>query len=194
VRTLVLLFAVGCGADHGSHPIGDASASDDAPSFPDADLYFCDATADSAHVTVTDAGTATTYSRIHAGALIESGPVAPVNGIPMTIQLMFTDADHFSTTDGFDCIAPDYAGCPFTGALARTDSIPYGAEVGTHPVVFDSLTHAGLDAHGTLTIDAIIRPVDAAPGHIRGSVTTTSGADSVTGTFENNFCLLTATI
>jgi hypothetical protein len=189
VRALVLLLAVGCGADHHGSPAVDAP-----PILPDADLNFCDAAVDSAHVTVIDAGTTTTYARIHAGALILSGPVAPVNGIPMTIQLMFTDADHISTNDGFDCIAPDYAGCPLTGALARTEAIPYGAELGTHPVTFDSLTHAGLDAHGTVTIDAIIRPIDAAPGNIRGSVTTTSGADSVSGTFENNFCLLSATI
>ncbi|MEO8554801.1 MAG: hypothetical protein ABI678_32710 [Kofleriaceae bacterium] len=197
MRALILLFAIGCGPDVDGHSHFKDAGIDttqivDGPRGPDADLYFCDATADSAHVTVTDASTTTTYSRVHLATVLGGGPFAPTSAVQISLQMMFTDADHIGTNDAFDCLAPDYAHCPVTGALVPFAAVD-GVDPGTYPVAFESLNHAGLDAHGVLTINQIVLPTTA-PGHVKGSVTTTSGADAVNGTFENDICLVSVPI
>lgn len=49
---------------------------------------------------------------------------------------------------------------------------------------------------GTLTISAFVQPFENAPGRIAGSLSASSGAMSVSGTFDNDLCaaLLTETI
>lgn len=198
MRALILLFVVGCGPDVDGHSHFKDGAVDttpilDAPRGPDADLYFCDATSSSAHVDVTDAGTTTTYSRVHVAIILGGGAVAPISGVQITLQMMFTDAGRMDQNDVYGCLAPDYAHCPVTGAL-----VPYmavdGVDAGTYPVAFGSLTHTGLDAHGVITINQIMMPSSGSPGHVKGSVTTTNGADSVDGLFENDICLVSVPI
>jgi hypothetical protein len=192
------MFVVGCGPDVDGHSHVKDAGFDTTPIVdgrggPDADLFFCDAAPGSAHITVVDAGITTMYSRVHLATVLGGGPVAPASTVQVTLQMMFTDADHMVQNDVYDCLAPDYANCPTTGAFAPFASVD-GMDPGTYPMSFGSLTHAGLDAHGVLTINQIVLPDGDRFGHVKGAVTTTSGADSVDGLFENDICLVSVPI
>jgi hypothetical protein len=188
-----LCFVMACSADHGhGGPMIDAPRVD--ASTIDSTLSVCRAASGTASVTANDHGTTQTWTRLHAGGLWYSGPVA-VAGPPMSISLLFTDADPLDTTVGWCCQTPGQACCTADGIYAGTPAIPDGAEVGQHPVMISG-TKNGFAFDGTLTITYFLSPFLNAPGKITGSITGSVAGQSVTGQFDNTFCagLLTATI
>jgi hypothetical protein len=163
----------------------------------DAAPYECDAPQGSASVAFVRAGTTLTFSRVHAGGTWLVGPVAPLTGAPMTLELLFTDADMIPGATAGCCATAGSGCCPFTGVLANSSTaLPAGAELGMHALTFTSFQDPAFTASGTVSITSFVQPFEQAPGHISGTVTATAGADSVSGTFDNAFCsaLLTSTI
>lgn len=158
---------------------------------PDANYPFCDAAPGSAQITVRDGTTTLTFDRVHIGAILGGGALAPVAPDPISVQVMFTTLGEMTETDVYDCIGLDYAHCPASGAVLRVDGI---TGPGTYPVHYDALQHPGLDAQGTLTITQLRLPDSNGVGHVQGSVTTTAGVDSVAGTFENDICVVSVPI
>lgn len=200
MRALFLLFAIGCGPDvdpdHHQHPI-DAAPHDvakvpDAIAGPDADFGFCDSAPGSSHVTVVDQGVTTVYDRLHV--YIEAGgggPVAPFAQF-VPISMMFTSVGRLGDNDTANCLGGATNLCPAPGVRAYGTLENSGP--GEHPMTFEALTHADFSAQGSITITHFLLPTGSNVGHVMGSVATTTGTDSVTGTFENDICLVSVPI
>jgi len=197
VRHLVLaLVLTACSADHGGSitPHPDAAI---APTGPDADQGFCDAPANSAHVSIVlDTVTTIGFTSVHAGGVIAGGDIGPVTSYstPMSLLLVFVDETHLAQQTAIECSAPNQ-GCPMDGIVGRVDCIGCnGNDFGPHPIMLQSLQH-NASAMGTVTITDFIAPYSPTGiGHIAGSISTPDA--SFAGTFENDFCalLLGATI
>lgn len=191
------LAIVGCGKD-GPHLVAaDAQHFDGTPGLSDAPPYECDAPMGSAQLAFTRGGATATFGRVHAGGTWLVGPVAPVASAPMTLVLLFTDADAIPGTTASCCASVGSGCCPLTGLLGSSGmGLPSGAETGDHALRFTSFQDPGVDLAGTVTITDFVQPFEHAPGHIAGTVSATAGADHLTGSFDNAFCaaLLTATI
>lgn len=185
MRIALALALAACSADHATTPVADAQPV----AQPDADMYFCDAPANSSAVSIVIGGVPMGFTRVHAGGTIFSGPVAPVTGPAMSLKLLFVNQDHVAQNDALDCFAPPTP-CTLDGVLGQVDSIN---ELGPHPIMLESLQHA-VTVQGTLTITDFTRPYDPGRGHIAGSIATPD--NSVSGSFGNDFCdaLLSATI
>ena len=189
MRNLVLaLVLTACSADHGGaitpHP--DATI---APSGPDADQGFCDAPANSAHVSIVlDTVTTVGFTSVHAGGTISGGDVAPVTAPPMSLLLLFVDATHIDQNTAYECSGPNQ-GCPMDGIVGRVDCIGCTADdLGPHPIMLESLQHSA-SVMGTVTITSFTAPYSpTGVGHIAGSISTPDA--SVAGPFENDFCSL----
>jgi len=187
VKLCWLLALVGC--DHpSSHPI------DAAPVVVDTDPNFCDVSADSGHAALSIGGTSHTFSRVYAGGVLLVGPadIAPSNGPPMTLKLLFTDGDHLSQETLSCCSASGSSCCTLDGAIGDVDT----AEIGAHPVRLSSFQDSSFTAQGTITVTDYIGPYQTAPSRIAGSISTTSSGDGVNAMFDTTFCplLLSATI
>ncbi|MEO6773137.1 MAG: hypothetical protein ABI467_08945 [Kofleriaceae bacterium] len=184
--TLAVALAVplaACGEDHPSTP----HPPDAAPIVPpDADPAFCDAPANSAHVSIVLGNVTTVFTVVHAGGTLSGGPVAPVTSTPMSVRLELVDDPHLSADLAYTC-AQTGTGCPLEGIVGHVDSVGAGDELGPHPIMLESLQH-GLTVEGTLTITNFVQPFEHAPGHISGSITTPDG--SISGAFGNDFCAL----
>ena len=191
---IALVTSFGCGDDHTGPLVHDAKVVDS--STPDVDQPFCDAPAGSAHVSIVDAGVTTTAMRVHAGAVLESGPVAPaLNATPMAVRLLFTDADHVPLETAGCCQSPGSGCCTLDGVSAALgDGITSATALGTHPIMVIGLHDETFRVRGTLTITSFVDPFDQLPGRIAGTISTTDS--SVSGTLDNAFCaaLLTVTI
>jgi hypothetical protein len=194
---LAVVGLLGCGQS-GPHLVAaDAQHFDVNPVIVDAGPYECDAPQGSATITFVRAGATTTFSRVHAGGTWLVGPVAPVNGAPMTLELLFTDADQIPGATAGCCATTGSGCCPLTGVLASSGTaLAAGSELGGHELTFTSFQDPAFSTTGTVTITSFVHPFEQAPGHIAGTVSVTAGADSVAGSFDNAFCaaLLTATI
>lgn len=188
MRFFVCLALAACSADHGS-----PTHTADAPVVvaADADLNFCDAPANSSHVSITINSVTTGFTSVHAGGTLDSGPVAPVvplDSTAMSLRLLFVDNDHLPQDLAFACLASPNSACTIDGIRGEVDTVGGAASpLGPHPITLISLQHA-VTVQGTLTITDFVHPFDHAPGHITGSISTQDA--SVTGTFENNFCTL----
>lgn len=193
----MILGCLGCGHNQVVPIAFDAAPPPVDGTSVDADAFFCDAPLDSGHVTVVDAGVATTFARLHAGGTWLVGPVAPsATSAPMTVAMLFTDADHVPQEMANCCAFPGSGCCTLAGVAASTDGLASGTEVGTHPISFHGFQDQAFAIQGTLTITSFEQPFEHAPGHIAGSVSGTASGGSVTGSFDNTFCraLLTSTI
>ena len=188
MRFLVCLALAACSADHGT-----TTHTPDAPPVvpPDADLNFCDAPANSSHVSIKIGGVTTGFTSVHAGGTLNSGPVAPVvplDSAAMTLRLLFVDDDHLPQDMAFACFASPNSQCALEGIRGKVDTVGgTDSGLGPHPITLYSLQHA-VTVQGVLTITDFIQPFDHSPGHITGSIMTADG--SVSGSFENNFCTL----
>jgi hypothetical protein len=187
-----LCFVIACSPDH-HHTGVDAPRGPDATP-ADASLSVCRATAGTAAVTANDHGALQMWTRLHAGGLWFSGPVA-VAGPPMQISLWFTDADPLDSNVGYCCSSPNSTCCNVDGVFAQTQAIPDGAELGQHPITITGFRNSTFMFDGTLTITYFIEPFVSAPGRITGSISGSVAGQSISGQFDNTFCTaLTATI
>jgi hypothetical protein len=199
---ILLLAAAGCGRDEVLGPDApvipnfDGPQQFDGPPGVDAAPRLCTSAMGTADVTAAGPGGNVTYERLYAGALWEVGPVAPGPGAPMMITVLFTNVDPFDADRWNACQAGDTVNCNTNGLIAGTMSIAAGAEVGDHPVTFTKTDNPAYTVDGTLTITTFVHPFTSSPGQIAGSVDGTMGGRTVSGTFDNEFCvnLLTQTI
>src|SRR3569623_3251277 len=137
MRLLVLaLFVTACAAEHGS-----ATTHPDAAGVvtPDADRMFCDAPANSAHVSIVTNNTTTGFTSVHAGGVISGGDVAPFTAPPMSLVLVFVDETHLPERAAYECTAPNQ-GCPYEGVVGRVDCVGCdGNDLGPHPMTLQRL-------------------------------------------------------
>ena len=185
MRLLVCLALAACSADHGT-----TTHTPDAPPVvpPDADQSFCDAPANSAHVSIRIANVTTGFTTVHAGGTLAGGGVAPIDETAMSVNLLFVDDGHLPVDMAYACLASPNSQCALEGIRGTVDTVGGTAPaLGSHPIMLDSLQHAAT-VQGTLTITDFIQPFDHSPGHITGSIATMD--NSVSGTFENDFCTL----
>src|SRR5262245_7832998 len=144
---LVTIVLAGACAEHGSRPDG---------SVPDATLDRCAALPGTANVGLT-VGTTTTFTRLHAGGILQSGPVAPgaPEGplAPMTLDLVFVNDDPLLANTARCCAASEASCCAADGIVAHSiGSLAPGAEIGAHPVqILD--TKGSFQLQGSITID-----------------------------------------
>lgn len=180
---LCILALAACGRDHGSA----TTHADAAPVVtPDADQMFCDAPANSAHVSIVANNTTTGFTSVHAGGVISGGDVAPFTAPPMSLVLVFVNQTRLPESAAFTCTAPNQ-GCPYDGVVGRVDCIGCDAnDLGPHPITLQSLSE-NVTAQGTLTLTTFTPPFPG-PGHVTGSISTPDA--TVVGTFDNDFCML----
>jgi hypothetical protein len=190
VPALALALALAlaaCSADHGSavtHPDGAPVVG------PDADTMFCDAPANSAHVSLATSTGTVGFTSVHAGGTISGGDVAPVAAPPMSLLVVFVDQTRVSEQTIYECSAPNQ-GCPYDGIVGRVDCIDCNGDgLGPHPVTLQSLSQ-DLTVQGTLTVSEFSGPLYPATGHITGSISTPDA--SIVGTFDNDLCALLIT-
>ncbi len=184
----MLVLAVGC--SHPSHH----QDPDAAPVLADSPAPVCDAPAGTASVLAVGASSVT-FGRLFAGGVWFTGPVTGVASPPMSLSLLFTNAE-LADADSVCCGNHDAACCKADGLWISTDGLPSGGEPGTHPARIDRTPDGAFTLTGTIDITTFVQPFEHAPGRIAGSVTAVDGALSVSGSFDNAFCsmLLTATI
>jgi hypothetical protein len=161
-------------------------SADAAPPGPDADSRFCDAGADSAHVTLVTNNASQVFTSAFAGGVVGGGGVLPLTGQPMSITMMFTDEMHLPV-DTAECCLGGGTCCTLAGVVADTmDELLPGSELGSHPIMIRTFQDTNFTLQGTLTITDYVGPFDQAPGRISGSLS--SSNNSVSGTFANTFC------
>ncbi|HET9991656.1 MAG TPA: hypothetical protein VFQ65_24175 [Kofleriaceae bacterium] len=185
MRLLVCLALAACSADHGT-----TTHTPDAPPVvpPDGDQSFCDAPANSSHVSIRIANVTTGFTTVHAGGVLAGGGVAPIAETAMSVSLLFVDDGHLPQDMAFACLASPNSQCVLEGIRGSVDTVGGTAPaLGPHPIMLYSLQHA-LTVQGALTITDFVQPFDHEPGHITGSISTPD--NSVSGTFENDFCSL----
>lgn len=137
-------------------------------------------------------GTSHTFSRVYAGGVVPGGPFAPETGLPLTPMLLFSNGDHLSPNTLYCCAGSDSTCCSLEGVVAHADS----SAVGSHVVQLTSFQDPSFMVQGTITITDYVAPFETTPSRIAGSITTTSGGDSVNAMFDTTFCelLLSQTI
>jgi hypothetical protein len=155
----------------------------------------CTSATGTADITARMGGQTTTYTRLYAGGIWNTGPVAPVVAASMSVELVITDAAPVSAETGLCCSGPTDC-CPLQGLGMDLDPLLPGAEIGTHVVRIRALHDATFTLTGTITITDFVHPFEQAPGRIAGSVSASTGNRSVSGTLDNEFCaaLLNQTI
>ncbi len=172
---LVVLALAGCD-EHGKSP-----AHVDGGPTTDANLMSCTSLAGTADVAV---GTAR-FSRLDAGGVLLGGGGVAANGIPMSLDMLVTNAPALSAGDVSCCRSSDTTCCHSDGLVVHVDMLPAGGELGAHAATFKRATTPAFTAAGSVTITQFVQPFDQPPGRIAGSL---AGDSGISGTFDNAFC------
>ena len=190
---VLLVFAVGCSDNIHSAPQVLLDAPRDSPSGLDGDENFCDASTTSGHAALTRNGVTTDFSFTFVAGEVSGGDLLPGN-TPMGVTLLFTNSARLSPTTLQTCEAS--AQCPTDGVIARM-YVPTDAALGSHDAQLASFTDSAFTLNGTAEVTDFTNPVyEVNPGRVAGMITTTGSGDTLSATFDAQFCyqLLTATI
>lgn len=183
-RVLFVMLATGC-SEHGSS-VPDASVPD-AKQFMDARLTTCVSPAGSASVTATPS---LTFGRIYVGGIFGTGGVAPAAGTLVTLQLLITNAPEAAEEGLFGCEGQS-GSCTTDGLSARgTAALDTASPLGSHPVSIIRTIGGGPEVSGNVTITEYEDPLTSFPGHITGTIATTTQTLTVNGSFSAVFCPL----
>jgi len=147
---------------------------------PPADAFvgeLCSSEPGTANVTAQVVGPTRVYDHAFGGGILNGA-----SGSPITLKLVLANQSPVSP----GCASPG-ENCGSDVLVAKIDVLASGSELGGHDAnVFDVL---GFSAPGTLTITAWSNPFDASPGHIAGSLSASTEAIAIQGTFDTVFCV-----
>lgn len=168
MRMLLAFVLVGCAQQPPTpEPV-------DAP--PDVAGATCSSANGTANVALQVVGPTKVYERAYGGGILNG-----VADAPFTLKLVFANQSPVPV-----CCASAGESCCSDALVAEVLLIPKGGELGSHDAnVFDVL---GFSSTGTLTITDWSHPFDMLPGHVAGSLTASTGAAAIQGTFDTVFC------
>src|SRR5438067_9443108 len=108
--------------------------------------------AGTANVKLSTQVVASTFARMHAGGIWETGPFN-VASPPMTFDLLFVNTDPLDANTAHCCVASDKSCCSADGVVAHgVSALVSGSELGSHAVkVSDTKASFTLDGSFTIT-------------------------------------------
>src|SRR3569832_208437 len=99
---------------------------------------FCDAPANSAHVSIVTNNTTTGFTSVHAGGVNSGGDVAPFTAPPMSLVLVFVDEMRLPECAEYECWALN-EGCSYEWVVVRVVCVGCdGYDLGPHPITMQS--------------------------------------------------------
>jgi hypothetical protein len=195
MRPFLLVLALAACSKHDEPMTTDAPTPVPDVMTSDAQDAFCSASVGTATVMSSHQNATSTWTRLDAGGTWFTGPLT-VASPPMSLSLLFVNADPIEREVGWCCQSPGQACCTIDGFGVTTDGLPSGAELGAHAAMVMSFHDSAFQLSGSIDVTSFSQPFEHMPGHIAGSVSASSGGYSFSGTFDNEFCaaLLSETI